>query len=299
MTTFEQPDIGSKSLSFEFFPPKTAEATLQLWRSVERLAPLGPSFVSVTYGAGGTTRDRTKAAIRTIKDRAKLNVAGHLTCVGATREETMEVASEYRAIGVDHIVALRGDPPEGEGKFVPHEGGFASSVELVGALADDGYRVSVGAYPEPHPDARTPEDDITALKAKIDAGADSALTQFFFDPECFLRFRDRCVAAGIDAPVHPGILPVENFQRMTRFAGRCGTSVPGWMHDAFARADDEASATLLAIAIATDHCDTLMAEGCDHLHFYTLNKPDLTFDICRAIGFEAAEPMVAGGQGAA
>ncbi|QHQ35013.1 methylenetetrahydrofolate reductase [NAD(P)H] [Algicella marina] len=299
MTTFEQPDTSRRSLSFEFFPPQTTEATLRLWRSVERLAPLQPQFVSVTYGAGGTTRDRTKAAIRTIRDRAHLNVAGHLTCVGATREETLEVASEYSAIGVNRIVALRGDPPKGVDNFTPHPDGFSGSVELVGALVERGYDVAVGAYPEPHPEARTADDDINQLKAKVDAGATSAITQFFFDTELFLRFRDRCVAAGIDVPIHPGILPVEDFTRMKRFAGACGTSVPTWMDDAFGRAENEASATLLATAIATDHCDILMREGCDHLHFYTLNKPDLTYDICRALGFATADLMMASGQGAA
>ncbi len=299
MTPFDQPDVKRRSLSFEFFPPQSTEATLKLWRSVERLAPLDPTFVSVTYGAGGTTRDRTKAAIRTIRDRAGLNVAGHLTCVGASREETLSVASDYSAIGVKRIVALRGDPPKGVDAFTPHEDGFTGAVELVEALVNKGFDIAVGAYPERHPEAKTDEDDIVSLKAKVDAGASSAITQFFFDPEMFLRFRDRCEKAGINVPIHPGILPVEDFTRMTRFAGACGTTVPTWMHDAFGRAEDEASATLLATAIASDHCDTLMREGCEHLHFYTLNKPDLTYDVCRALGFATADLTMASSVGAA
>ncbi|MEO0914919.1 MAG: methylenetetrahydrofolate reductase, partial [Pseudomonadota bacterium] len=228
MTSFEQPDVSRRSLSFEFFPPKSTEATLALWRSVERLAPLSPRFVSVTYGAGGTTRDRTKAAIRTIRDRARLAVAGHLTCVGASREETLQVAADYAAIGVRRIVALRGDPPKGADRFEPHPEGFSGSVELVAALAKKGFEVAVGAYPEQHPEARSVEDDVMMLKAKVDAGASSAITQFFFNPDVFLRFRDKCAAAGIDIPIRPGILPVEDFARMRRFAGACGATVPTW-----------------------------------------------------------------------
>ncbi len=299
MPSFDQPDARAHSLSFEFFPPKSPEAAAQLWRSVERLSPLSPEFVSVTYGAGGTTRSRTQSAIKTIRERARLSVAGHLTCVGATREETLSVAAEYRTMGVSRIVALRGDPPKGETGFTPHPEGFVSSAELVAALVDKGFDVAVGAYPEVHPEAQTADDDIIALKAKVDAGATSAITQFFYEPELFLRFRDRCTTAGIDVPLHPGILPVEDFGRMTRFAAACGTSVPQWMHDAFGRAEDDAASTLLATAIATEQCDALMREGVDHLHFYTLNRPDLTYDICRALGFETAQLTVEAGQGAA
>jgi methylenetetrahydrofolate reductase (NADPH) len=273
------------SLSFEFFPPHSPEASLRLWRSVERLAPLAPEFVSVTYGAGGTTRDRTNAAIQTILGRARLSVAGHLTCVGATRAETLEVARGYARMGVRRIVALRGDPPKGQTSFVPHPDGFASAAELVAGLRSVGdFEIAVGAYPEVHPEAASAETDIDNLKRKIDAGASTAITQFFFDNEDFLRFRDACARAGITAPIRPGILPVENFAKMLNFAGRCRASVPAWMHKAFERAETPEEAHTLSVAIACEQCDALIDEGVDHLHVYTLNNPDLTFDLCRALG---------------
>ena len=279
-----------RTLSFEFFPPQSTAATLRLWRSVERLAPLGPKFVSVTYGAGGTTRDRTRAAIRTIQDRARLNVAGHLTCVGASRDETLEVAREYRRIGVRKIVALRGDPPKGAGRFVAHPDGYRSAAELVAGLSADGFTdIAVGAYPE------APAADIENLKAKVGAGATSAITQFFFEIEDFLRFRDKAAAAGVTVPILPGILPIEDYSKMVRFAAGCGTRIPQWLHDGFGKADTEESATLFATAIATEMCDALTAEGVEHLHFYTLNKPDLTFNIARALGFEAMPLAMAEG----
>jgi methylenetetrahydrofolate reductase (NADPH) len=289
------------SLSFEFFPPHTPEGSLRLWRSVERLAPLGPRFVSVTFGAGGTTRDRTLSAIQTIVERARLSVAGHLTCVGASREETLEVARTYARHGVRRIVALRGDPPKGATRFEPHPEGFRSAAELVAALRAEGdFEIAVAAYPEKHPEAASLDADIDNLKRKIDAGAASALTQFFFDVEDFLRFRDACAKAGITAPIHPGVLPVENFARMTNFAARCQARVPDWMHKAFERAETDEDAYLLSISIATDQCDTLIAEGVEHLHFYTLNNPDLTFDVANALGYAAQRLAVAaGGQGAA
>ncbi len=272
------------SLSFEFFPPHDTDATLRLWRSVERLAPLGPDYVSVTYGAGGTTRERTVSAIKTIKDRARLNVAGHLTCVGASREETQEVARGYARLGVRRIVALRGDAPKGADRFVPHPDGYGNAAELVAGLREVGdFDIAVAAYPEGHPEAPDLNADIENLKRKIDAGATSAITQFFFENETFLRFRDACAAAGISVPITPGILPVENFAKMVNFAGRCKASVPDWMHDAFANAGDDADT--LATAIATEQCDDLIEEGVEHLHFYTLNNPDLTYNICRALGF--------------
>lgn len=287
------------SLSFEFFPPNSPEASARLWRSVERLAPLSPSFVSVTYGAGGTTRDRTNAAIQTIVGRARLNVAGHLTCVGATRAETLEVARGYARMGVRRIVALRGDPPKGHAGFAPHPDGFASAAELVAGLRAAGdFDIAVAAYPETHPEAATPDADIDALKRKIDGGASSAITQFFFDNGDFLRFRDACAKAGIGAPIHPGILPVENFSKMLNFAARCRARVPDWMRKAYARADSPETAHLLSVAAACDQCDRLIAEGVEHLHFYTLNNPDLSFDICRALGWVAA-PLSAAGRGAA
>ena len=289
-------DGALPSLSFEFFPPHSPEASLRLWRSVERLAPLGPRFVSVTFGAGGTTRDRTNAAIQTIVERARLSVAGHLTCVGASRAETLAVARGYARMGVRRIVALRGDPPKGAARFEPHPEGFASGADLVAGLRQlGGFEISVAAYPEKHPDAVDLATDIDNLKRKIDAGASNAITQFFFENEDFLRFRDACAQAGITAPIIPGILPVENFGRMTNFAARCHAKVPEWMHKAFARADSPETAHLLAVAIASDQCDALRAEGVEHLHFYTLNYPDLTYDVCRALGYAAAPLAMAEG----
>jgi len=281
------PDPNSPELSFEFFPPSSTSANLRLWRAVERLAPLGPKFVSVTYGAGGTTRDRTYAAILTIRDRANLNLAGHLTCVDATRKDVLNVAAKYKSMGIKHIVALRGDPPKG-GKFSRHLGGFGSGVELVEGLSSLGtFDISVAAYPEKHPEAASIESDIENLKRKIEAGANRAITQFFFNNEHFLRFRDRATAAGINASIIPGVLPIENFEKAASFAQRCGTEVPTWMHDAFKNAV-ESDQQLLATSICADQCDELVREGVEHLHFYTLNNPDLTYDICRAVG---AEPV--------
>jgi len=288
------------SLSFEFFPPHSPEASLRLWRSVERLAPLAPRFVSVTYGAGGTTRDRTAAAIQTIAERARLNVAGHLTCVGASRDETLEVARGYARLGVRRIVALRGDPPKGAARFEPHPDGFASAAELVAALRAVGdFEISVAAYPEKHPEAASLASDIDNLKRKLDAGAANAITQFFFETEDFLRFRDICAAAGITAPILPGLLPVENFAKMTNFARRCQAAVPEWMHKAFGRAETEEDAYLLSVSIACDQAEALIAEGVGHLHVYTLNNPDLTFDVCRALGYHAAPLAAAVDAGAA
>ncbi|MEM6487331.1 MAG: methylenetetrahydrofolate reductase [NAD(P)H] [Pseudomonadota bacterium] len=284
------------SISFEFFPPKTPKAAAALWDSVERLAPLNPSFVSVTYGAGGTTRDRTMAAILAMVERARLDVAGHLTCVGATRQEVLQVARNYRRLGCRRIVALRGDPPEGYGHFTPVEGGFESSVELVEALTEmGGMELFVGAYPEKHPEAADGDADIAYLKRKVDAGATAAITQFFFENETFLRFRDRCVAAGIDVPIIPGILPVDDFAKMVSFAGRCGTSVPDWMHTAFANAETRDEHDTLSIAIATEQCDGLIGEGVEHLHLYTLNKPALPMAVCRALGIVPEPAFVAAG----
>lgn len=284
------------SLSFEFFPPHSPEASLRLWRSVERLAPLSPRFVSVTYGAGGTTRDRTNAAIQTVVDRAHLNVAGHLTCVGATREETLEVARGYARLGVRRIVALRGDPPKGATRFEPHPGGFSSAAELVAGLRSVGdFDISVAAYPEKHPEAESLATDIDNLKRKLDAGANMAITQFFFDNQDFLRFRDACTAAGITAPIVPGILPVENFKKMVNFAGRCQARVPEWMHRAFDRAETPEDAYLLSVATATAQCDALIGEGVEQLHIYTLNNPDLPYDVCRAVGYAPARLAAAEG----
>ena len=286
------------SISFEFFPPHTPRAGALLWESVQRLAPLGPKFVSVTYGAGGGTRDRTMAAMLAIRDCARLEVAGHLTCIGASREEVLRVARSYAKLGCRRIVALRGDPPRGERVFRPYPEGFAGSVELISALAELGqFEIWVAAYPEVHPEAASAETDIEHLKRKLDAGATGAITQVFFENEAFLRFRDRCAAAGIDAPILPGVLPINDFERIVRFAERCRTRIPEWMFRAYANAEAEDAHDLLSIAIATEQCDALIAEGVEHIHFYTLNKAELVFQVCRAVGIEPQPAGLAAGCG--
>ncbi|MCZ4352260.1 methylenetetrahydrofolate reductase [NAD(P)H] [Roseovarius aestuarii] len=272
-------------VSFEFFPPKTLEASFRLWDTVQTLAPLEPRFVSVTYGAGGTTRQLTREAVETLQGHSGLNVAAHLTCVDATRSETLAIADQFAAAGVREIVALRGDPAKGSGPFQPHPEGFADSCALVQALAERGdFTLRVGAYPEAHPEATDDQADVRWLKRKFDAGADEAITQFFFDTDSFLRFRDRCAAAGIDKPIIPGILPIENWAAARRFAVSCGTSIPAWMDTAFHNAQRDGHCDLLATAIATEQCSTLMEQGVKDLHFYTLNRPELTRDICHALG---------------
>ena len=272
-------------ISFEFFPPQSLEASFRLWETVRTLAPLRPDFVSVTYGAGGTTRDLTHEAVELIGREYGLNVAAHLTCVNASRAETLEIAERYAAAGVREIVALRGDPPKDSGAFRPHPDGFADSVELVAALAATGrFDIRVGAYPDPHPEARAPGADIDWLKRKIDAGATSAITQFFFEAETFLRFRDACAAAGIDAPVIPGILPVENWADVKRFAARCGAPVPERLDHEFETAARDGRADLYATVQCTTLCARLIDEGVGHLHFYTLNRPSLTRDVVHALG---------------
>ncbi|MBE0412952.1 methylenetetrahydrofolate reductase [NAD(P)H] [Yoonia sp.] len=277
--------MSAPSVSFEFFPPKSLEASFRLWDCVNTLAPLDPTFVSVTYGAGGTTRKLTHEAVGTIHKTSGLNVAAHLTCVDATRAETLEIAEGYANAGVREIVALRGDAPKGAKKFTPHPEGFASSVELIAALADTGkFTIRVGAYPEKHPEAIDQAADIAFLKRKIDAGATSAITQFFFEADTFFRFRDACVKAGIDAPIIPGILPIENWAGTLRFAAQCGTHIPQLIHDAFTNATRDGTTDLLATALATELCDDLRIGGVDHFHFYTLNRPELTRDVCHALG---------------
>ncbi len=287
---------SAPQISFEFFPPATPEATLRLWRSVERLAPLGPKFVSVTYGAGGATRDRTMAAILTIRDRARLNVAGHLTCVGASRRETLDVARGYAKLGARRIVALRGDAPKGADRFEPHPDGFRDAAELVAGLREvGGYRISVAAYPEKHPDSADLKADMENLKRKFDAGADDAITQFFFDNEDYFRFLDAAEKAGIDAPIIPGILPIENFGKMRNFAARCQARVPDWMAKAYENADELGVTELLSTSICAEQCSELMAQGVTQLHFYTLNNPDLPFSVCRAIGVQPTPMQIAAG----
>ncbi|MES2667586.1 MAG: methylenetetrahydrofolate reductase [NAD(P)H] [Pseudomonadota bacterium] len=272
-------------ISFEFFPPQTLDASFRLWETVQALAPMNPEFVSVTYGAGGTTRKLTHEAVGTIHRNYGLNVAAHLTCVDATRAETLEIAEAYAAAGVTEIVALRGDAPKGADRFTPHPEGFASSVELIAALADTGkFKIRVGAYPEPHPDAANAAADVDWLKRKTDAGATSAITQFFFDADTFFRFRDACVKAGITATLIPGILPITSWAGTRKFAARCGTSVPDRLDDAFHMAARDGREELLALSHCTALCDRLIQGGVEDLHFYTLNRPHLTHKVVRALG---------------
>lgn len=273
-------------VSFEFFPPKTAELEESLWRAVGRLAPLAPRFVSVTYGAGGSTRERTHATVRRLIAETDLKPAAHLTCVGASRGEVDDVAREYWDAGVRHIVALRGDPPADAGSYVPHPQGYASAADLVAGLKRVGdFEISVAAYPEMHPEARSAEDDLDNLKRKLDAGATRAITQFFFYNDVYLRFLDRALAAGIDAPIIPGIIPVTNFTQIRRMSKMCGASVPGWMAELFDGLDDDVETRkLLAAMIAAEQCRGLAAAGVRDIHFYTLNRAELTYAICHALG---------------
>lgn len=272
-------------ISFEFFPPQTLDASFRLWEAAQVLAPLGPNFVSVTYGAGGVTRKLTHEAVATIGRNYGVNVAAHLTCVGASRAETMEVAESYASVGVREIVALRGDPPKGAERFVPHPDGFADCVELVKALADTGkFKIRVAAYAERHPEAGDPLADIHWLKRKIDAGASSAITQFFFEAETYLRFRDLCVKEGIDVPIIPGILPIQSWEGTKRFAARCGAAIPPRLDESFHYAIRDGREELLSLTHCTTLCDRLMTEGVADLHFYTLNRPTLTRDVVRVLG---------------
>ena len=277
-------------VSFEFFPPKTDKMSEILWGSIKRLEPLGPRFVSVTYGAGGSTRERTHATVvRLLKDTA-LVPAAHLTCIGASRAEIDEVAAGYWEAGVRHIVALRGDPPQNDPSFVPHEDGYANAAELVAGLkkvAD--FEISVAAYPEVHVDAASPEADIDYLKRKIDAGASRAITQVFFDPDVYLRWLEKVRAAGIEVPVVPGIMPVSNFEGAVRFCGMCGADVPHWMHRLFDGIEkDSETRKLVGATIAAEQCRRLQAAGINEFHFYTLNKADLTYAICHILGLRGA-----------
>lgn len=283
--------MSRPAVSFEFFPPKSLRGSFRLWDCIRTLAPLGPEWVSVTYGAGGTTRELTREAVAAIGREFGLRVAGHLTCVDATREETMEVARGFREAGVEDVVALRGDPPKGSGGFTAHPCGFADSVELVTALASNGFTVRVGCYPDGHPEAADANADVEWLRRKVDAGAVEAVSQFFFDPETFLRFRDRCVAAGIGVPIVPGILPVEDWGKASNFAASCGARVPDELRAGFEVAARDGRADLFAVAQAAELADRLVEEGCGHLHFYTLNKPELTRDVCLALGLTEASPL--------
>jgi methylenetetrahydrofolate reductase (NADPH) len=277
---------GDVALSFEFFPPKSEPMAETLWTSIQTLAPLGPRFVSVTYGAGGSTRERTHATVRRILEETPLTPAAHLTCVGATRDEVDEVARSYWALGGRHIVALRGDPPEPGSKFQPHPQGYRDAAALVEGLKKvAAFDISVAAYPEVHPDSSSRRFDLENLKRKVDAGADRAITQFFFSPECFFRFRDEAAAAGIDAEIVPGILPVSNVAQTRRFAQACGATIPPWLNGLFEGLDDlPAARQLIAATIAAELCGRLYAGGVRHFHFYTLNRAELSYAICHLLG---------------
>lgn len=277
--------MTSLNVSFEFFPPKTIEASFRLWDTVQTLAPLAPRFVSVTYGAGGTTRQLTREAVAAIAGSTDLSVAAHLTCVDATKEDTLSLAKSWADLGVKDIVALRGDPPKGTEGFAPHPEGFANSCEMIEALAASGdFNIRVGAYPHKHPEAASLKDDVDWLKRKIDAGASEAITQFFFEADDFFRFRDLCDKAGITAPITPGILPIENWAGTKAFAQRCGAQIPDWMDAAFQTALRDDRSDFLSVALSTELCSDLIDGGVENFHFYTLNKPELTRDICAAIG---------------
>jgi methylenetetrahydrofolate reductase (NADPH) len=277
--------MTAPGVSFEVFPPRTVDAAFKLWDTAQALAPLSPRFFSVTYGAGGTTRDLTHDAAHVLARTSGLPVAAHLTCVGASREETLEVARGFAEIGVRDIVALRGDPEGGADQFTPHLDGFKDSCELIAALREIGdFNIRVGAYPDVHPEAADAQANIDWLKRKFDAGADEAMTQFFFETDSFLRFRDACAKAGIDKPITPGILPIINWKSARNFATRCGTPVPDWIDQAFEAAIRDDRHDLLATALCTEMCSKLVEEGVENLHFYTLNRPELTRDVCRALG---------------
>jgi methylenetetrahydrofolate reductase (NADPH) len=274
-------------VSYEFFPPRTEEMEQTLWASITRLAPLAPSFVSVTYGAGGSTRERTHATVKRILTETNLVPAAHVTCVAATRAEVDTVVANYVAAGVRHIVALRGDPPEGAGtRYAPHPDGYVNAADLVKGIkriAD--VEVSVSAYPERHPNSPTVKADIDMLKAKIDAGATRAITQFFFDNDLYLRYLDRVHARGITIPIVPGILPVQNFKQVKAFAARCGASVPQWLAERFAGLDDDvATRKLIAAAVAAEQVIDLVDRGVTDFHFYTMNRADLVYAICHLLG---------------
>ena len=277
---------GDIRVSFEFFPPKSEAMNEQLWEVVTRLAPLAPQFVSVTYGAGGSTRDRTHDTVARIIAEARLPAAAHLTCVDASKADIARVAEAYWAAGVRHIVALRGDMGQPGVPFVAHPDGYANAAELVAGLkAIAPFEISVAAYPEAHPDSPSVEADIDNLKRKFDAGANQAITQFFFEPETYFRFRDRIAAAGIDAPVIPGILPVSNVAQTRLFAASCGASIPAWMDGLFEGLDTHpATRNLVSATIAAEFCRRLYAGGVRDFHFYTLNRAELSYAICHLLG---------------
>jgi methylenetetrahydrofolate reductase (NADPH) len=280
---------GDIAVSFEFFPPKTEKMAETLWDSILTLAPLGPRFVSVTYGAGGSTRERTHATVERILKETDLTPAAHLTCVGASRDEVDAVARDYWQLGVRNIVALRGDPPEVGTRFEAHPDGYRDAAELVAGLRKVApFDISVACYPECHPEAASAQADIDHLKRKIDAGADRAITQFFFSADAFFGFRDRVAAAGLDVEIVPGILPVTNVAQARKFAGQCGTAIPHWLDDVFEGLDERPAARqLIAATVAAELCGQLYAGGVRHFHFYTLNRAELTYAICHLLGVRA------------
>ncbi|ANI77460.1 MULTISPECIES: methylenetetrahydrofolate reductase [Sphingobium] len=283
---------GDLNVSFEFFPPKTEKMEEQLWSAIETLTPLAPKFVSVTYGAGGSTRERTHNTVARIAKETPLSAAAHLTCVAASKAEIDEVVDAYWEAGVRHIVALRGDPPEAGCKFEPHPEGYQGAAELVEGLRKrHPFEISVAAYPETHPDALNAQSDIDNLKRKLDAGASRAITQFFFEPDTFFRFRDTVAAAGIDAEIIPGIMPVSNFAAVQRMSAMCNTDVPGWMGKLFEGLDDlPAARQLVSATLAAELCRKLYAGGVRDFHFYTLNRAELSYAICHLLGLR---PQVA------
>ena len=277
---------GDIDVSFEFFPPKSEKMAETLWKSVETLGPLAPRFVSVTYGAGGSTRERTHQSVVRIQNEAGIPAAAHLTCVNATREEVDAVARHYWEEGIRHIVALRGDPPEGHDRYTPHPGGYENAADLIAGLkkvAD--FEISVAAYPEVHPDSPDAQSDLDNLKRKFDAGATRAITQFFFEPECFFRFRDKAAAAGITGEIVPGLMPVLSFSAVQRMSGLCGTAIPHWMEGLFQGLDGRPAARqLVSATIAAELCRRLYAGGVRQYHFYTLNRAELSYAICHMLG---------------
>jgi methylenetetrahydrofolate reductase (NADPH) len=277
-------------ISFEFFPPKSEAAAAQLWATIDALKPLQPRFVSVTYGAGGSTRETTFDTVKRLAQLAGLAAAAHLTCVGSSRAEIRNLLQRYWEIGIRHIVALRGDPPANDPAFRPHPDGYEYAADLVAAIRAVGdFEISVAAFPEGHPQASDLDSDIVNLKRKIDAGATRAITQYFFDATTYLRFRDRAAAAGITAPLVPGILPVTNFAQVVKFSRLCGTAIPPWLAELFDGLDDDPETRkLVAAMVATEQCRALRAEGVDEFHFYTLNRADLTLGICRRLGLKPA-----------
>ena len=289
----ESADQSAVQVSFEFFPPKTPASEDRLWATVERLAPLKPRFVSVTYGADGSTRDRTHRIVSRINKETELTGAPHLTCVDASADEIDSIAQNYWNEGVRHIVALRGDPPHDKEHYEPYPGGYQYAADLVtglNKLAD--FEISVAAYPETHPEAKTPMEDMDNLKRKLDAGASRAITQFFFDPDVYLRFRDRAAASGIKASIVPGILPISNFASAQRFAATCGASIPDTLHKRFEGLDDDPETRqMISASVAIETVEKLRQQGVNEFHFYTLNRAELTYAICYALGLRPQQPM--------